>query len=331
MDTVDHGIRGEHDVPGIETHYRRVIADPNLARSRCTTRIDTLFDDLHQIRFADRRMGRTLVGLHTKDYIWANLRPIAAKRRIMTTVLLLSDIHGNLPALETVIDDAYRRTDITSVWVMGDSVGYGAQPNEVVERLRLLPNLAMVKGNHEAAAMGEISIINFNPSAAAAAAWTADALTTDTRDYLTSLPLVTISLGITLCHGTPRNPIWEYMLTSQTAEMNLGHFDTAGCIHGHTHIPSVFGRYVSANWHVIQARDDDVFQLEFTRWLVNPGSVGQPRDGDPRASYALLRLIDDEVPQIQFHRAEYDVAKAQDLILDAHLPSTLAYRLSVGR
>lgn len=249
----------------------------------------------------------------------------------MTTALLLSDIHGNLPALETVLDDAYRCADIASVWVMGDSVGYGAQPNEVVERLRSLPDVVMVKGNHEAAAIGEISIANFNPSAAAAAAWTADALSTDTRDFLISLPLVTIRLGITLCHGTPRNPIWEYMLTSQTAELNLDHFDTTGCVHGHTHIPSVFGQDVSANWHVIQARHGDDFQLDYTRWLVNPGSVGQPRDGDPRASYALLRITDDEVPHIQFYRAEYDVAKAQDLILDAHLPSTLAYRLSAGR
>ena len=249
----------------------------------------------------------------------------------MTTVLLLSDIHGNLPALETVLEDASRRADIAFVWVLGDSVGYGAQPNEVVERLRELPELAMIKGNHEAAAIAEISIANFNPSAAAAAAWTADLLTTETRDFLTALPLVTVQLGITLCHGTPRNPIWEYMLTSQTADLNVDYLDTAGCIHGHTHIPSVFGRDTSANWHVIQASDADVFQLDYQRWFVNPGSVGQPRDGDPRASYALLQITENEAPRLQFHRVEYDVAKAQDLILNAQLPSTLAYRLSVGR
>ncbi|MXZ02672.1 MAG: metallophosphoesterase family protein [Chloroflexi bacterium] len=249
----------------------------------------------------------------------------------MTTVLLLSDIHGNLSALEKTLEDASQRADITSVWVMGDSVGYGAQPNEVIERLRSLPDLAMVKGNHEAAAIGEISIANFNPSAAASAAWTADALTTETRDFLTSLPLTTVQASITLCHGTPRNPIWEYMFTSQTADLNLNHFDTVGCVHGHTHIPSVFGGDASANWQVIQARDADVFQLDYERWFVNPGSVGQPRDGDPRASYALLQLTDNIAPRIQFHRVEYDVAKAQGLILDAHLPSTLAFRLSVGR
>ena len=250
----------------------------------------------------------------------------------MTTVLLLSDIHGNLPALEAVLNDAKARAEIESVWVMGDSVGYGAQPNEVVERLRTLPDLAIVKGNHEAAAIGEISIVNFNPSAAAAAAWTADALTLDVRDFLTELPLVTTHSRVTLCHGTPRNPIWEYMFTSQTADLNLNSFDTTGCVHGHTHIPSVFGLDTSANWHVIQARDTDVFQLEYTRWFINPGSVGQPRDGDPRASYALLDVSDGATgPAIRFHRVEYDVAKAQGLILDAELPSTLAYRLSVGR
>lgn len=249
----------------------------------------------------------------------------------MTAVLLLSDIHGNLPALEKVLDDASQRAEIESVWVMGDSVGYGAQPNEVVGRLRALPEIVMVKGNHEAAAIGEISIANFNPSAAAAAAWTVDALTAEARDFLVALPLMVVHSGITLCHGTPRNPIWEYMLTSQTADMNLNHFETAGCVHGHTHIPSVFGQDTSANWRVIQARDTDTLQLDYARWFVNPGSVGQPRDGDPRASYALLQLTDNEAPRIQFHRAEYDVEKAQDLILNTRLPSTLAFRLSVGR
>ena len=249
----------------------------------------------------------------------------------MTTVLLLSDIHGNLPALEAVLDNATNRSEFASVWVLGDSVGYGAQPNEVIERLRTLPDLTMVKGNHEAAAIDELSIANFNPSAGAATAWTANALNPEVRDFLIALPLVTEHSGVTLCHGTPRNPIWEYMLTSQTADLNLSHFNTAGCVHGHTHIPSVFGRSSAGNWHVIQAQDADVFRLEYTRWFVNPGSVGQPRDGDPRASYALLHIPDDMPPETEFHRVEYDIEKAQDLILRERLPSSLAYRLSVGR
>ncbi|MYA60357.1 MAG: metallophosphoesterase family protein [Chloroflexi bacterium] len=249
----------------------------------------------------------------------------------MTSVLLLSDIHGNLPALDAVIEDAERHGPSSEVWVMGDSVGYGAQPNEVVERLRALPNLTMVKGNHEAAAIGEISTANFNPTAGAAADWTLSILDPETKEFLIALPLVTERLGITICHGTPRNPIWEYMFTSRIAELNLEHFGTLGCVHGHTHIPSVFGRDASGIWRVKQAIDGDEVILANLRWFVNPGSVGQPRDGDPRAAYALLHVDDQqESVHIGFHRVEYNVSLAQDRILDAGLPESLAFRLSQG-
>ncbi len=249
----------------------------------------------------------------------------------MTSVLLLSDIHGNLPALDAVLEDADRRGASSEVWVMGDSVGYGAQPNEVVERLRTLPNPTIVKGNHEAAATGEISTANFNPTAGAAADWTARELDPDTKEFLVALPLVVERIGTTICHGTPRNPIWEYMLTSRIGELNLEHFQTLGCVHGHTHIPSIFGRDASGAWRVKQAADGDEAVLANLRWFANPGSVGQPRDGDPRAAYALLRVDDDQKSvRIEFHRVEYDVSLAQDLILDAGLPAALAFRLSEG-
>lgn len=249
----------------------------------------------------------------------------------MTSVLLLSDIHGNLPALEAVLEDADRQGASSEVWVMGDSVGYGAQPNEVVECLRSLPNPTMVKGNHEAAAIGEISTANFNPTAGAAADWTARQLDPETTDFLIALPLVTERLGITICHGTPRNPIWEYMLTSRIGEMNLEHFETPGCVHGHTHIPSVFGRDASGTWRAQQATDGDEVVLANLRWFANPGSVGQPRDGDPRAAYARLDVDDhQESVHIAFHRVEYNVSMAQDLMLEAGLPASLAFRLSQG-
>ena len=249
----------------------------------------------------------------------------------MTSVLLLSDIHGNLPALDAVLEDADRHGAISEVWVMGDSVGYGAQPNEVIKRLRKLPNPTMVKGNHEAAAIGEISTANFNPTAGAAADWTARNLEPEIKDFLIGLPLVAERHRITICHGTPRNPIWEYMFTSRIGELNLEHFETLGCVHGHTHIPSIFGRDVSGTWRAKQATDGDVVDLANLRWFANPGSVGQPRDGDPRAAYARMDVDDrQDSVHIEFHRVEYDISLAQDLILAAGLPASLAHRLSIG-
>ena len=155
----------------------------------------------------------------------------------MTSVLLISDIHGNLPALDAVLEDAVSHGASSEVWVMGDSVGYGAQPNEVIERLRTLPNPTIVKGNHELAATKEISIADFNPAAGAATEWTARNINPEVKEFLIALPLVTERHGITICHGTPRNPIWEYMFTSRIAELNLEHFETLGCVarsHAHT-------------------------------------------------------------------------------------------------
>ena len=249
----------------------------------------------------------------------------------MPSVLLLSDIHANLPALEAVLGDAENRDPFSETWVMGDSIGYGAQPNEVVDRLRSLPNLSIVKGNHEAAALGEISLDTFNPTAMAAALWTQRNLRDDVADFLRSLPSMSTERGVTLCHGTPRNPIWEYLFTPSTAELNLQHFDTIGCVFGHTHIPSLFSIDSNREWVVRQATDGERWELSSDRWYVNPGSVGQPRDLDPRASYAVLHMADDAKPSISFHRVEYDIERAQDLILSAELPNALAFRLSVGR
>lgn len=250
----------------------------------------------------------------------------------MTAILLLSDIHSNLPALDAVLEDAEKRSPYTEVWVSGDCVGYGAQPNEVIDRLRSLPGLATVKGNHEAAALREISVDDFNPVAAAAAIWTARTLNEQTRDFLRALPEKHMSGSVTLCHGTPRSPLWEYLLTVRTAEENLEHFDTTGCVHGHTHVPSAIGHNLDGSWLAFHAYEAQIVELDFVRWFVNPGSVGQPRDGDPRASYALLHRDDsDSRIAVQFHRVEYDVTKAQNLILEAGLPIPLAFRLAEGR
>ena len=250
----------------------------------------------------------------------------------MNSVLLISDIHGNLPALEAVLEDADARTGYSAVWVLGDSVGYGAQPNQVLERLRSLPDLLIVRGNHEAAALEEISVDYFNSAAAAAAVWTAENLDENSREFLLGLPEIAVDREVTLCHGTPRDPIWEYMSSVRIAEENLGHFDTVGCVHGHTHLPSMFGCNDDRSWSTVQGYDDKVLELDYRRWFVNPGSVGQPRDGDPRASYALLLGGDaHDGRAVHFHRVEYNVKEAQNLILDAGLPPFLAFRLSEGQ
>ncbi len=250
----------------------------------------------------------------------------------MASILLISDVHGNLPALDAVLEDAELHGGYEAVWVLGDSVGYGAQPNEVVERLRALPELSMVKGNHEEAALGEISIVDFNPVAAAAAIWTANHLDESSRGFLRQLSERVVDRSVTLCHGSPRDPIWEYLFSVHTAADNLGFFDTDGCVHGHTHVPSVFGQHDELSWRAVQAHDGDLEELNFKRWFVNPGSVGQPRDGDPRASYALLHCDEaSDRSTVEFHRVEYDIAKAQNLIFDAGLPLQLGYRLSEGR
>ncbi len=255
------------------------------------------------------------------------------RRNTMKSVLVMSDIHGNLPALEAVLEDAAKREPYQSAWVLGDSVGYGAQPNEVVQLLRKLPNPILVKGNHEAAALADISIGNFNPAAGIAASWTAQALDETTREFLHKIPDVTVCSSVTLCHGTPRDPIWEYLLSPSIAEANLKYFSTPGCVHGHTHVPTIFGRDQSDGWHSIHASDKHTAELAYDRWFVNPGSVGQPRDGDPRASYALLKISEygQQPPYVQFHRVEYNISRTQDLIISAGLPPALAFRLSVGR
>ncbi len=250
----------------------------------------------------------------------------------MPTILLLSDIHGNLSALDAVLNDVGSRgVAFDAVWVLGDVVGYGAEPDGVVERLREVPNLAMVKGNHEAAALGEISLATFNPYAAAAAAWTARVLSDETRRFLRELPIRLVEDEVTLCHGTPRDPVWEYMFSVETARASVSYLDTSGCVHGHTHLPTVFGQQHSGRWSATLASDSETVELDFVHWFVNPGSVGQPRDGDWRASYALLHLHPSELPAVEYHRVEYDVSHAQDLILAAGLQPSLAFRLSTGR
>ncbi len=256
----------------------------------------------------------------------------AARQASPDTVLLLADVHSNIHALGSVLDDAMGRYEVGAVWVLGDVVGYNAFPNEVVELIRQLPNVSAVKGNHEAAALAEISVTEFNPVAAEAARWTGGALDDENRSYLSELPLTSRRDDVTLCHGSPRSPLWEYVVDAFVAQANLDRLVTRGCVHGHTHLPTCIALTRSSGWQAIRPDDGSRLVLEHRHWFVNPGSVGQPRDGDPRAAYAVLQRSKGDQPWIaHFHRVDYDVSAAQDAVLASGLPPFLAFRLSEGR
>lgn len=238
-------------------------------------------------------------------------------------VLVLSDIHGNLPALEAVLEDA---GVVDATWCLGDVVGYGAQPNEAAARLRKLPNLTCVMGNHDAAAVGKIDQDAFNDEALLSLRWTINVLTPDTREFLKDLPEKIEVEGCTLVHGSPRSPIWEYIGDPYSAEVALLGIATPYGLVGHTHHPLVFyfDEHGMLTW---------VFPVDGQKYIIkppvifNPGSVGQPRDRDPRAAYAIF---DPQNGVWESHRVQYDTLESSDLIQQAGLPLRHAIRLVEG-
>lgn len=241
------------------------------------------------------------------------------------TVLVLSDIHANLEALEAVLDHAGEHD---RVWFLGDAVGYGPDPNACVERLQSLNVEHWLAGNHDWAALERLDTSDFNPDARRAAEWTRDRLSKGVRERLDRAePRADApDEGLTLVHGSPRYPIWEYILDASTAMDNFASFESTLCFFGHTHVPIVYEEGIDGTLR-LQIRLGEPVPMEGARWLVNPGSVGQPRDGDPRASYMLF---DPEAREVSFHRVTYDVAAVQAKILDAGLPTSLAARLDFG-
>ncbi len=240
-------------------------------------------------------------------------------------VLLLTDIHANLVALEAVLADAEGQWE--RLWFLGDLVGYGPQPNECVERLRALEPLAL-SGNHDWAVLGKLDDADFNSDARYVARWTRRVLTADNRDYLNTLPPLRVAPPFTLAHASPRHPVWEYILDRPTALANFDYFDTPYCLVGHTHVPAVFALdEASGEMDFALIEHGNVLDLSRHRLIVNPGGVGQPRDGDPRAAYALL---DTEAMRMTFHRVAYDVAATQALMRKQKLPRRLIKRLEQG-
>lgn len=239
-------------------------------------------------------------------------------------VALISDTHANLAALDAVLGAAHS-AGAESVWCMGDLVGYGAEPDAVVSRLQEAGALCVL-GNHDAAAIGRISVENFNPTAATAAHWTASVISPETRAYLAGLPLIANDPFAERCHGTLADPIWEYLDTTTAAEHHFG-AQRANCsVVGHTHLPLVVWASESG-FRSVRPAPEEVIDLGAGAVCLNPGGVGQPRDGDPRACWALL---DTDARQATFHRVPYDIATTQRLIREAGLPAVLAARLAIG-
>jgi predicted phosphodiesterase len=237
-------------------------------------------------------------------------------------VAVLSDIHSNLVALDAVLLHA---GPVDAIWHLGDVVGYGPEPDAVVARL-VERNATGVRGNHDAAAIGGREIDWFNADARAAAEWTRARIAEATRTWLTALPESLAVDDITLVHGSPRDPLREYITDRLTAAENLDALATRHGLHGHTHVPVA---WVAAPERVVlvHAHNELRLELEPHRTLLNPGSVGQPRDGDPRAAYLVLDL---EARMVTWHRVAYDVAPVQAAIRAVGLPGRLADRLAVG-
>ena len=247
-------------------------------------------------------------------------------RGFVMRYLILSDIHANLAAFDAVLDDV---GDFDKIWCLGDMVGYGPQPNECVERLREFPHIC-IAGNHDWAVLDKLSDSDFNPDAQMACRWTREKLSPEQFEYLANLPVTLIEEGFTLVHGSPRQPIWEYILHPSVAHSNFAYFDTQICFVGHTHIPVVF-RYEHLDSEgtclPFPLSQDNLLSLGGERMIINPGSVGQPRDGDPRASYAIL---DTDEGALEYRRIPYPVETTQQKMMEEGLPLRLIVRLGYG-
>jgi diadenosine tetraphosphatase ApaH/serine/threonine PP2A family protein phosphatase len=243
--------------------------------------------------------------------------------------LILSDIHANTDALDSVLAAAPAGS-WDRLLVLGDLVGYGAEPNGAVDRIRALDPLAVIRGNHDKASCGLEDGSSFNNIARLAAQWTFEALTAENREYLRALPAGprTIDAGVEICHGAPFDED-HYIFDAEDARRALDAATRPLCLFGHTHLPVVFRRDSSVfDGFVPDGRETPVPLAAGAHYLINVGSVGQPRDGDPRAAFGIY---DSEGLSVQLRRVIYPVAAAQRRILSAGLPSNLANRLAVGR
>jgi predicted phosphodiesterase len=239
-------------------------------------------------------------------------------------ILVISDIHANLTALNAVLDHA---DAIDAAWCLGDLVGYGPDPNECIQRVRELPNLICILGNHDAAALDQIDSATFNPEARQALQWTQNALTEASLAFLKRLPERVDTPQVTLVHGSPRQPVWEYLLDTFNATRCFEHFDTPYCFVGHTHLPIIFHMHSANTLAQLQVPEPDTCPTLMPRAIINPGSVGQPRDRDPRAAYAIF---DTDDHRWEYHRVAYDIGAVQSRMMALNLPDRHIQRLAAG-
>ena len=237
---------------------------------------------------------------------------------------LVADIHANAAAFAAVLRDIESR-GADQIICLGDVVGYGPDPHECVELLRG-SRAAAVSGNHDLAVLDRLNLSYFSPDAAMAARWTTGKLTGGDRAYLGGLPDMLIQGELTLVHGSPRQPAWEYLISLGSARQNFSHFKTQLCFIGHSHLPLVF-KQEGTDVSFMQVSESVGLSLRTGRYIINPGSVGQPRDGDPHASYAMY---DSESRLLRLRRVSYNIKAVQERFFKAGLPLRLASRLEQG-
>jgi diadenosine tetraphosphatase ApaH/serine/threonine PP2A family protein phosphatase len=237
-----------------------------------------------------------------------------------------SDVHGNLPAFKAVLDEI-EKAGVDQVWNLGDLVGYGAQPDECVALAKEKCDLCLI-GNHDLVVIDKLKVDDFSANAATAALWTRDHISTETRDFLKGLEPKDESHDMKLYHASPRDPVWEYVLSVGLADACLDTMPGRLGAVGHSHVALWFWRNEGGRTIGEQAGAGMEIDLSKGEWLLNPGGVGQPRDGDPRAAWVLLDL---ERQTAKWNRVEYAIDEAAQAIEEAGLPRSLADRLYFGQ
>ena len=239
---------------------------------------------------------------------------------------IIADIHANLAAFTAVLDDIEKRGGVAEILCLGDIVGYGPEPHKCIELL-LHQRHTSIAGNHDWAATGRLDLSMFNMDAAAVCRWTAGQINHEDIDFLNELPLKIERDNFTMVHGSPKEPLWEYILSRDSARENFDCFTTPFCLVGHSHVPLIFRQSENGECFFGTFRSCINLHLDRNRLILNPGSVGQPRDFDPRASYAIF---DTETQLIRLYRVDYDIGSTQAEMAKNGLPMRLVARLGQG-